>query len=116
MLWELKPKPDLEKMREEILERGQDPSLFPILNDKPELFPDLRWIWEGFMSISASRQIGMSAPQPILLSEILAYCEYTGIFDSCEREELLNHVQKLDIVFRGDFAARNPSPSSDKGN
>jgi hypothetical protein len=94
-------------MREDILERGEDPALFPILNSKPDLFPDLRWIWEGFMVLTASRQVGMSSPQPIMVSEVLAYCKFAGIFDPEEREEFLHHVQSLDRVFQADFIARN---------
>jgi hypothetical protein len=95
-------------MREQILERGEDPSDFPILNSQPDLFPDLLWIWEGFMVLSTCRQYGMSAPQPIPLSEILAYCEYHQIDDVDERDEFLYHVQKLDLVLQADFRAKNP--------
>jgi hypothetical protein len=99
-------------MREDILARGEDPADFPILNSQPELFPDLLWIWEGFMFLTSSRQFGMASPQPILISEIVAYCELMGINDPDEREEFLHHVQKMDLVFQADFRARNPSSSS----
>jgi len=105
-------------MREDILERGEDPSLFPILNSKPELFTDLQWIWEAYMSLTQSRQFGMSSPQPIAVSEILAYAEYNRIEDTVDREELLHHVQCMDQVFLADYAARNKTsqtPSSGKG-
>lgn len=64
------------------------------------------------MFLTSSRQFGMAAPQPILISEIVAYCELMGINDPDEREEFLHHVQKMDLVFQADFRARNPSSSS----
>lgn len=97
-------------MREDILAQGQDPALFPILNSKPELFADLLWIWEAFMVLSAARQVGMSSPQPIPVSELFAYCRYNQIYDVVDREELLHHVQKLDMVYLSDYRARNPAP------
>lgn len=119
MLWSLKPKPDLEKMEEDILARGEDPALFPILNSKPELFSELLWIWEAYSVLTQSRQLGMSSPQPIAIGEILAYAEFVDLRDTTEREELLHHVQFLDQVFLADFSARNtnktPLPSSATG-
>lgn len=96
-------------MREDILARGEDPASFPILNSRPELFGDLQWIWEGFMVLSSSRQIGMSGPQPIQMTEVLSYCEYQDLRDRDEREEFLHHVQKMDLVFMADYRARNPN-------
>jgi hypothetical protein len=96
-------------MREEILARGEDPALFPILNSRPELFSDLLWIWEGFMVLSSLRQVGMSGPQPLAMSDILSYAKYERIDDPEERVEFLHHVQKLDLVFRADWRARNPT-------
>lgn len=96
-------------MESEILERGDDPSLYPILNSKPELFADLRFIWEGFMILTASRQVGMSSPQPIQFSEIKAYCEFAELRDQEDREAFVHHIQKMDEVFQADFRARNPS-------
>lgn len=97
-------------MREDILARGEDPSSFPILNDIPEIDRDLIWIWEAYMVLTNSRQFGMSSPQPIQMSEVLAYATYSGYYHPEDRELLLHHVQKLDQVFQADFRARNPNP------
>lgn len=106
-------------MREDILERGEDPSLFPILNSKPDLFSELQWIWEAYSVLTQSRQFGMSSPQPIPISEILAYAEFNDVRESTDREELLHFVQHLDSVFLADFSARNtnktPPPSAATG-
>lgn len=94
-------------MREEILERGEDPALFPILNSKPTIFSDLVWIWEGFLVLTSSRQTGYASPQPIALSEILAYCEFASISDREDRDHFLHHVQLLDNYTLADFRAKN---------
>jgi hypothetical protein len=96
-------------MEEDILARGEDPSLFPVLNSRPEIFQDLLWIWEGFMCLSTSRQYGMSAPQPISLSDIHAYCSFRGITDADDRDDFLYHVQKLDSVFIQEWRKNHPT-------
>lgn len=95
-------------MEEDILARGQDPADFPILNSKPEMFPDLVWIYEGFMCLSASRQFGMGAPQRISITDVLSYCEYRGIDDDDDRDDFLFHVQQLDQVFMVVWRKNNP--------
>ncbi len=99
-------------MREDILARGEDPSLFPILNSKPDLYTDLLWIWEGFIILSSSRQIGMNGPQPILMSEISAYAQYAEISDLTDRDDFLHHVQKLDLVFMADWQVKHPAKTT----
>ena len=102
-------------MREDILARGEDPSSFPILNSKPELFRDLVWIWEAYMVLSTSRQNGMSGPQPISITDIHSYMLIEGIYDRDDRELLLHHVQHMDNVFKADYIARNPQRGSPGG-
>lgn len=102
-------------MREDILARGEDPSSFPILNSKPELFRDLVWIWEAYMVLSTSRQNGMSGPQPISISDIHSFMLIQDVNDMEDRELLLHHVQHMDNVFRADHIARNPPKTSGGG-
>ena len=99
-------------MREDILARGEDPSSYPILNSRPEMFSELVWVWEGFLTISASRQMGFNGPQPISLSEVLAFLTYRGISDPEEREQFLTLVQALDQVFIADSIAKQKTKSS----
>jgi hypothetical protein len=106
----------LEKLEEDILAREQSdffsnvsPSSLPVLDSRPEIFPDLLWIWEGFMCLSMSRQYGMSSPQRISMSEVNAYCEFKELFDPDDRDDFLYHVQKLDSVFMKDWLAKNPT-------
>lgn len=93
-------------MRAQVIERGQNPEDFPILASKPDLWPDLVWIWEAFTFLTGGRQIGFNGPQPIALAEVLAFCEFRGIYDPDEREELLYHIQRLDALYLGDYHAK----------
>lgn len=95
-------------MRQDVIDRGQNPEDFPILVSRPALWADLVWIWEAYIHLSTSRQLGFSGPQPLSISEVLAYADFRGIHNLDEREELLHHVQALDQIFMADFNARNP--------
>ena len=93
-------------MRQHILDRGDDPENYPILRSKPDIWNDLVWVWEAYAFLSSARQIGFSGPQPLTLSEMLAYADYRGINAVDEREELLVLVQHLDRVFMNDYTAK----------
>lgn len=101
-------------MRQQIIERGEDPENYPILKGRPEIWPDLFWVWEAFSFLSSSRQMGFNGPQPISLTEILAYAEFRGIHSPDEREELLHHVQKLDSQYLQDSATKAKAKQSAK--
>lgn len=98
-------------MRQQIIDRGEDPENYPILKSAPEIWPDLGWIWEAFTYLNACRQAGFNGPQPISLTEILAYAQYRGITCPDERDELLYHVQKLDVLYMTEQANRAKSKS-----
>jgi hypothetical protein len=102
-------------MEEDILARGEDPSLFPVLNSKPEMFRDLQWIWEGFMCLSTSRQYGMGSPQPISVSDITAYCLFRDIHDADDRDDFMYHVQRLDAVFMKDWGTKQKNKDNTQG-
>jgi hypothetical protein len=55
-------------------------------------------LWQAFLSLNAARQVGMEV-NPITLSDILAYCELTGIDGQDGRAELLAIVQRLDDAY-----------------
>jgi hypothetical protein len=98
-------------MREKILDRGGNPDDFPILQltDRPKLFRDATWVWEGFTTLSGSRQMGYAGPQPLNLSEMLSYLDFRGIRDSDEREEFIHLVQALDRRFVAEMLAKSKS-------
>lgn len=106
----MKPKPkDLEEMREKILANGGNPEDFPILqqSNRPSIFRDVEWVWEGFTTLSGSRQMGYAGPQTIPISEMLSYLDYRGISDPDEREEFLYLAQSLDRRFVAEALAKN---------
>lgn len=98
---------------ERLLEQGRTEEevyqQFPVLRPeaKPQLFPDLVWIWEGYTMLSSSRQWGMSAPQPISLREMLSYLDFQGIDDLDERSEFIHLCLFLDRRFMADALARS---------
>lgn len=101
-------------MREKILANGGNPDDFPILRDeqRPIIFRDVQWVWEGFTTLSGSRQMGYGAAQPLQLTEILSYLDYRGIRDSDEREEFVHLVQALDRRYVAEHIARSQSKTS----
>lgn len=96
-------------MREKIIAQGGDPEQFPILREetRPTIFRDVQWVWEGFMTLSGSRQMGYSSVQAIPLSEILHYLNFRGIQDPDDREEFTFLVQSLDRRFVAEQIAKS---------
>lgn len=66
------------------------------LDERPELFPDIQWIWEAFQVLGRSRPYGYGGPLPIPTSEVLAYCQLRGIHTWDDREDLIYFVNVLD--------------------
>lgn len=54
---------------------------------------------EAFGVLSVSRYYGENGPQPISLSDILAFFVLSGIDDMDDREVYRNHIQSMDGVF-----------------
>ena len=55
--------------------------------------------YNAFNSLNRSRQSGgMGGSSPILVSEVLAYCQLVGIASGKERVKYLNLVQDLDQI------------------
>lgn len=96
-------------MREKIIANGGDPDEFEILRDdkRPIIFRDVQWVWEGFMTLSGSRQMGYMSAQPIPLSEILFYLDHRGITDPDDRDEFTYLVQSLDRRFVAEQIAKS---------
>lgn len=84
---------------ETLLEVARTTNTVPrALLDRPPLNPRNRHLLEAFYEVSAGRSIG-EVPQPLRVSELLAYCQLTGVADSEERERLLRVMQRLDGVY-----------------
>ena len=74
-------------------ERGLD---VPFLDNVPEIEPLNQWIMSAFNALSSQRTTSDAGPQPIQISEIRAYAEFTGLTDEDERDDLLQVVLALD--------------------
>lgn len=70
----------------------------PALDRRPVLPETLAWIWTAYSELTRSRNWSMGSPQPIALSEILAYSE---LINGSQEEtfELISFVRELDDVF-----------------
>lgn len=71
----------------------------PVLDNIPEVLPHARWVWEAFWKLSSRRLFNEQGPQPIPISEILAYCELTGVTEPVFRDDLLSVVVMLDGMY-----------------
>ena len=67
--------------------------------DPPALILDLVYDWKAFSILSGSRQVGMTGPSRIAVSEVLSYCDLFGILDPGSRATLLHRIQILDSEF-----------------
>ena len=54
---------------------------------------------QAFDTLSRSRQVGMSSPQPLQLREMLAYLELVGIHERQQRLRYVRILQTLDDVY-----------------
>lgn len=64
-----------------------------MLLNQPALHETLAWVWEAYSILDKSRQFGFNGPQPIMLSDIEAYCRLHSIED---RSELIHYIQVMD--------------------
>jgi len=64
------------------------------LASRVEVSPALSFYYEAFITLSASRTVGMSA-NPISLSEMLAYCDLYGLYGE-ERHDFVRLIQEMD--------------------
>jgi hypothetical protein len=62
------------------------------------LFPELRWIWDGYFWLSRRRPSGMG-PGRIPTTEMLAWCDLVGIIDRELRVEFCEMIDVLDSVW-----------------
>ncbi len=73
----------------------EDGTRVPILEEEPEIFPDLIPIWNAFMILSRSRQSGFGIGY-IPYQEIIAYLNENDIFEKIYRDEWIRWIQYLD--------------------
>lgn len=76
----------------------------PIVEAPPIHSPYI-WLWSAYCILSERRQRGGDTgyPQPILITEIKALAEYTGVIEDGEQTTLLNVVTALDALTISDY-------------
>lgn len=83
------------------------------LDAAPTLRPEAAWIYSAFEVLSSKRLNIDRRPQPIQLSEILAYADFEEIDDKTMRDDLLYMVGVLDAKFL-DFHVNKSHNKPDK--
>jgi len=78
----------------------------PALDEKPELFSDLQWIWEAFCMLNRCRAAGMVGPYPISFLEMQAMANELEIKGET-RERFFDRINILDRVFL-EYCNREP--------
>lgn len=67
------------------------------LENQPEVFRDLQDIWQAFIDLSSSRQIGLEE-NPILIGEIESWLNIHCIVDQEIRAEFYRIIKDLDFI------------------
>jgi len=62
---------------------------------------------EAYQACDHGRSMGHSAPNPISVSEVMAYCSGVGIASVTERAKYLRLIQKLDLAFLAHWSEKN---------
>lgn len=69
------------------------------LDTRPELYADLIPVWNTFMELNNSRDIGMSGPSGLRASDVAACLDLGGIHDADTRSEWYRLIRALDATF-----------------
>lgn len=77
----------------------------PSLDSMPRILPQHQWLWQGFCFLSARRWRFDGCPQPIPLSEMLAYSSHEEC-DAERRTLLIGCVGALDALYMEDYWKR----------
>lgn len=93
MEWNLEVAPHFKALEQVEDQTGKTPAM---LLRQPDLHTMIVWVWEAFGVLDKGRQWGYNGPQPILVSEIEAYCRLKYI---SERSALINYIQAMDGVY-----------------
>lgn len=68
------------------------------IQERPELWPWLAWIYRGFWELNCSRTLGFGIG-PIPLSEMLRWLEWKGVRDYDEQERAVYLLHRMDNEF-----------------
>lgn len=65
----------------------------------PVLGPHEAWYWEAWSALHATRSGGLGGAERVRASEVLAYCQLTGVDSAQDRTDLLATVLRLDSTY-----------------
>lgn len=82
--------------------KGSGPKVAPE-EPRPDLYPDLIWLWEAYCFLSESRAVGNNGPLPIRPADMLAYCQLTGRDEMLYRQQIIRFIPVLDRYYLKDF-------------
>lgn len=75
-------------------------SVFDDEPDPTQALPErLYWLQHAMCVLSRTRLCNETGPQPILPTEMLAYCEMQGIAEEGDRQDLLFFLNELDVIY-----------------
>lgn len=79
----------------------QEGTHIPLLDTRPDLYPDLIKYFEAFNALSSSRTTSFSGAGHIPISEIRSYLDEMNTMDFEERQEYIHWIQTLDNEYVG---------------
>lgn len=83
-----------------LLERLEKGKRVQALEEKPELFEDLKWIYDGFNDLNWQRRTVVNAVSPISISEVVHWLDLNQVDDRDDRRFFSKMVFKLDRNWR----------------
>lgn len=104
-MWELRWGPHIKAFQERARQTGVTPAPLRAI---PKLQPRDRELLEAFRGLDQARRMGHSAPDPLQISEVLAYLQLVGIAQQDLRSKYLRILQMLDRVFMKHWSDNQP--------
>lgn len=94
----------MKALRERARQTGIKPAA---LLTQPRLKPQDHEYMKAFGVLDGFRRMGMSAPDPIPIRDILDYCEMEGIASQAGKSKYVAYIQALDAIYRNHWAEKN---------
>ena len=104
MVWHLKWGSSLKALKIRERQTGVKPG--PLLS-LPKLKEHDHGYLDFYYTLDSSRSMGMSAPNPISLADVVALCSLRGIASIDDKSKYLRTVQRLDLAYRDFWAEKN---------
>lgn len=73
-----------------------------ILTDEPELFEDVKWVWNAFQLLNDTRNYGFGGPVRVTMSDVAALLHMRGITDGDDIDFFLLVFPQMDTMWLDD--------------